>query len=143
LCKVLDGLEAGFGEWLHGYVSSDPAVAVAGTTFPVRPSRRDVPSLPLECIIAASVAATPWEPCAGFRTTRRRLVVSLASHQGWRDRRLVARAIGASVDGTRRVAKQYDAALLRSGLLCLGDPRLRFSEPVTQALLCLHNPRGR
>jgi hypothetical protein len=141
LCRVFEGAEAGFAEWFHNYVSSDPAVAVTGTTFPMLAGRRDVPSIPLDTILAASVAATPWERPTGFRTVRLRLAISLAWHQGWRDCRLVAHAVGASVDGTRRLAKQHDGALLRSGQLCLGDRRLRFNEPVARALLCLQAPR--
>ena len=143
LCKALDGVAAGFAEWFHGYVSSDPTVAVAGTTFPTPISRRDVPSVPLGSILAAAVAATPWELGAGYRAARRHLAVSLAWHQGWRDCRLVARAVGASADGTRRLSKQHDGALLRSGLLCLGDQRLRFAEPVARALLCPDPPGDR
>ncbi len=58
LAAVLGRPARGFGEWLHGYVSGDPDVNLAGTPAPVRDpsgSRH-----PLRRVALAAASATPW-----------------------------------------------------------------------------------
>ena len=121
LGKVLGRPSRGLGTWLHGYVSGDPSVDVSGTPPPVPCAPREVCNVPLDAIRRAAFAATPWSP----PTIRRRLVVQLALHQGWRDTNAIAHAAGLSTRTVRRIAMEpSDPALLRAAQLCLGDSRL-------------------
>jgi len=138
LARALERDSADFATWLQAYVSSDPACAVAGTDLRSLPPARDVPNLPLATILAAAVAATPWQD-PGLRGVRRHATVLLAWHQGWNDARVVARAVRANADAMRRLARRADASLLRASLMCLGDARLRFSRE--QALPLVQSSR--
>ena len=121
LGKVLGRPSRGLGTWLHGYVSGDPSVDVSATPPPVPCAPREVCNVPLDAIRRAAFAATPWSP----PTIRRRLVVQLALHQGWRDTNAIAHAAGLSTRTVRRIAMEpSDPALLRAAQLCLGDSRL-------------------
>jgi hypothetical protein len=76
--------------------------------------------MPLDRIALAALSATPWSPGA----QRRRAIAGLAASQGWSDARVIARALGVSVQGTRRMKLQAVAVPIGPALLCLGDDRL-------------------
>ena len=137
LARALARDSADFATWLHAYVSSDPTCAVDGTDLHAPLPARDVPMVPLATILAAAIAATPWQE-PGLRGMRRHATVLLAWHQGWNDARVVAQAVRANADATRRLARRPNASLLRASLMCLGDARLRFTRE--QALPLLQSP---
>lgn len=113
----------GLPAWMHGYVSSDPAVRVEGTRLPVPAPRVEIPRFPLEAIRLAALAATPWSAPA----VRRTAIIDLALHQGWREARVVAAAAGTSIRTVQRraaLAVEPELALR----VCLADTRLALSE---------------
>ncbi len=111
-----------FAEWFHGYVSSDPDVAIDGTPLPVPARSSSVTDLPLGAVIEAARAAAPRDNRA-FR----RIAVALARDQGWRDATQLASALDVTPSTVRRLAQQPDPRLLHLGRLYLGDARLRYA----------------
>lgn len=126
--------EPNFAAWFHGYVSRDPACAVNGSALPKPATARVIPAAPLASVISAVIAATPW---VRRRSARRRLIVQLADHQGWRDAALIGRAVGLSADHVRQLQRDSRREGLAAAALCLGDARLRFRRSEEQALLAL------
>jgi hypothetical protein len=123
LAEELEWPRLGFEERFHAYVSGDPSVDVAGTPFPSPAVRRDWPSVPLDRIVLAGLSATPWSPAS----ERRERIVELAVSQGWRDSRVIARALGVTERAVRRIRARADDEASRAALLCLGDARLCLS----------------
>ncbi|MEZ4220616.1 MAG: hypothetical protein R3B13_06760 [Polyangiaceae bacterium] len=108
--------------WLHGYVSADPTVAVAGTPPPQLAEPTPVSRAPLADLVAAVRASTPWSSLA----LKRRVFVTLAGTVGWRDTMENALAIGVHPQTIRRLRRSPVAPrVLTAALLCLGDARLR------------------
>lgn len=130
---------------LHAYVSGDPSVRPAGTPLSSSAPSTRIARAPLEAVLAASLAATPWARAS----ERRRISVWLAAEQGWRDAALLADALGTSTRSVRRHMRSVDARAVQPAALCLGDPRLRFSVEHARALLQVElrarqqNRRGR
>lgn len=117
---------AGFVEWFHSYVSSDPSVAVAGTPLPVPAPPRAEPVVPLTRVLAAAnaVAATSLACPRDRAALARHAFVLAAGHQGFPNRALVGRLPSLSAVTVGRLARTPDPRLLRPTLLCLNDPRL-------------------
>ncbi|HMR11126.1 MAG TPA: hypothetical protein PKA88_35345 [Polyangiaceae bacterium] len=109
-------------DWIHGYVSADPTVAVAGTPLPHPALPCAIARVPLADLIAAVRAATPWSST----TQKRQVFTTLADNMGWRDVGYNAQAIGVHPDTIRRLRRApASSRALAPALLCLGDARLR------------------
>jgi hypothetical protein len=113
LAVALGRPDEGFVEWFHRYVSSDPSVAVDGSPLPLLATGGTLD----EIARAVSCAATE-------DVTRRRLFALVAAHVG-HPRRVIAAELGISPDTVTRWTRRPAPELLRAGLLCLGDERLR------------------
>jgi len=112
----------GFRDWYHQFVSSEARVARA-LRDRLRPAEpRLVPTVPLQTIVEAVVAATPWSTIH----VRRRAVVLLAVHQGWDDPRLLARAANLTPRHVRNLMRESSPEVLAAAAMCLGDARLRY-----------------
>jgi hypothetical protein len=124
LARALDQPARGFNERLHAYVSSDPSVAVKGTTFPVEASPSRFPRVSLARIQAAACVAhrAPRED-TGRRTAARTSFLDLARACGFRDHGAIIDAATVSSDTIRRRARA-DADAPAAAWLCLGDTRL-------------------
>lgn len=109
----------GFASAVHAYVSGDPSVEVRGSPVPALCLPRETPSIPLESVRSAALAATPWSPS----WLRRREIVELAAHQGWRDVGALARASGLGGRSVQRILAG-ELGPDRAACLCLGDERL-------------------
>jgi hypothetical protein len=114
----------GFRVAQHAYVSGDPSTHVAGTPPPYRAAPTALSLAPVGDVLAAALAATRSVPRAILGpTAARREFLALASAQGWRDAKLLARLCGAS---ERTVYRHFaNATPSAASLLCLGDERLR------------------
>jgi hypothetical protein len=110
-----------FRAWYHLYVSAERGAAYSRHAALVPSPPKDVPEVPLASIFEAAVAATPWSS----KHVQRLTFVQLARHQGWRDTRLMAQALGIGPRHVRCLAREPSAGLLSAAALCLGDPRLR------------------
>lgn len=131
LAAALGRSEAGFSEWLHRYVSGDPAVRVEGTRYPTTADPSAAPRVPLESVWRAALAATPWSPAQH----RRQIFAGLAMHQGWRQTQLLAEIIGVSPRSVRRLtAAARRETAERAATLCLGDSRLALPDTLIRAL---------
>jgi hypothetical protein len=121
LARELSVPHTGFVEWLHGYVSADPSVALTGTPLP----RADPAHARLEAspgaVRDAVLSAAPLAP----RTTLRTAFILLSRAQGFRDHGLLSRALGITHQHALRLAKRRDDPLLRAATVCLSDARLR------------------
>jgi REP element-mobilizing transposase RayT len=127
LARALGRPEFGFAEWLHGYVSSDPAVHVAGTRLPEPWSPGPFPGRDAERLAAAVRAA--WRPLPPGRPRLTRHCASLARlalRTGLADSAALARAMGVTQRCMQiRLAAEVGAEPERAVLLCLADARLR------------------
>lgn len=110
-----------FVEWFHGYVSSDPCVAVRGTPLPAPVHAGTLPSVALGAVRDAVLAAAPL---AGTATLRAGFVLLSAAH-GFRDHGALSRALGITHQHVLRLSKAKNDALVSASALCLGDSRLR------------------
>lgn len=119
-----------FASALHAYVTGDPSVDVTGSPLPALADGRAIPAVPLEAVRAAALAATPWST----PWLRRRQVVQLGAHQGWRDVEVLATASGLCPRSVRRaLGREPDPA----ARLCLSDARLELAPGVVRPLsLC-------
>ena len=127
LAGVLGWPRGGFRDRYHAYVSSDPSVDVRGTPPPRPAPHCDVPQFTLADVMGAvqSAIREPFE-AVQHRGQARALFIHLALSQGWRDLKLLARISGASLWTVRRILERPIAPeVLRAGLLCLNDARLR------------------
>jgi REP element-mobilizing transposase RayT len=111
--------------WVHAYVSRDPDAVGTARSFPRAAPPSDIPRVPVNDIIVAVKAATPWSSAP----VRRHGLVLLAWAQGWRDAELLARVAGVSTRQIYRLAQDPQPALLAACALCLGDVRLRTGLP--------------
>ena len=109
---------------VHGYVSADPSVDVAGTRAPIAPEPSAIPSCSLDTVASAVAGAlrTPWNEALQMPLGRR-LFVALAHRQGWRDAAHLATALCVT-KRTIRTLRTQPSAGLDAAALCLGDPRL-------------------
>ena len=114
LSTALARSRCGFEEWFHRYVSSDPSVAVLGTPLPEVGT-----SGSLDEIADAARFAVPR---SFFQ--RRHLFVLTATALG-HARGAIAAYLGVAPYTVTRWAHRPAPELLRAGLLCLGDERLR------------------
>lgn len=126
LTDVLGWPRGGFRDRYHAYVSSDPSVDVRGTPPPRPALVCDVPQFTLADVMRAVQSATRKPPEAVQRRgLARSLFLHLAVSQGWCDRKLLARATGASLRTVKRtLTRPLAPEVLRAGLLCLNDARL-------------------
>lgn len=116
----------GFLEWYHRYVSSDPSVAVTGTPLPVAASSSRMPSLPLQAIAEAVLAATRSSAVAlAMRGLPRALFFALAFDQGWTHTEQLAELGRCRRRLVRELVATVPANALAIARLCLGDARLR------------------
>jgi len=121
LARELAVPHTGFVEWLHGYISADPCVALTGTPLPrADPAHARLEASPCavrDAVLSAAPLASP--------TILRTAFILLSRAQGFRDHGLLSRALGITHQHALRLAKHRDDPLLRAASLCLGDPRLR------------------
>ena len=111
----------------HRYVSGDPSVSVRGTEPPRPAPPRRTALVPLAEVASAALAATRApESALRNRGRTRDLFLCMARHQAWTDIEQLASACGCSRWTVYRAWDREDPPLLAAGLLCLGDPRLRW-----------------
>ena len=128
LARALGRPLAGFVEWYHRYVSSDPSVRVTGTPLPVPTLPTEIPRFALTSIARAAAAATRTRPDAIRQTSvTRHVFVALAREQGWRSWDALALACRCSTRAVRRSAEH--TIDLSAARLCLGDARLLRAVP--------------
>lgn len=126
LARALGSSANGLAERHHRYVSSDPSVSVVGTPLPRALASSSEPTVPLEWIAAAALAATRRSSRAlQCRGDARALFVALAHDQGWRATSQLARMCGCWPHTIRNLARDVDPRMLAVGRLCLADERLR------------------
>ena len=118
--------------WLHDFTTRDPSVSAGARRPPVAARPRAIPQVPLQVIVQAAEAATPWSR----PSVRRRAVVLLAMAQGWRDTGLLGTATGLKRRRVQVLATQPAPVLLAAASMCLGDPRLR--SKASQSALAAH-----
>ncbi len=127
LANVLDDRRPDFVARLHGYVTRDSAVDVAGTPQAAAESTGPIARVPLARVIDAVAAATRRDPESACRACNaRRLFVHTAHRYGWRDRTELATALECSTRTISRCTHDpVDETALQAVALCLGDERLR------------------
>jgi hypothetical protein len=121
LARELSAPHTGFVEWIHGYVSADPSVALGGTPPPRVDSTRALLEASPGAVRDAVLSAAPL----AAKTTLRTAFILLSRDQGFRDHGLLSRALGISHQHALRLSRRRDDPLLRAASVCLGDARLR------------------
>jgi hypothetical protein len=126
LARVLGRSPRGFAAQHHAYVSGDPHVDIAGTSFPTPAAPTTMPTVGLRTIAEASTAALR-EHVGAIRTSRdaRALFIALAHDHGWGFTARLAEVCGCSARTIQRWARSVDTPALHAARLCLGDARLR------------------
>jgi hypothetical protein len=120
LANALGRGQRGFARRFHAYVSGDPTVAPEGTPFPVASAPRETPGVPLDFVLRAALAATPWSR----PPERRAVALALARRQGWTNVRSVARELEMKERAARYAILRCGASSVAAAALCLGDERL-------------------
>lgn len=115
-----------FVAWWHGYVSSDPSAAVAGTPLPVSALPNTMAWIPLRRIAEAVVSATRTSFAAlKIRGLPRAIFFALALEQGWVQTDRLAALCNCRRRRVRELAATAPAPALAAARICLGDDRLR------------------
>ncbi|HET6583595.1 MAG TPA: hypothetical protein VFG69_09105 [Nannocystaceae bacterium] len=110
---------------LHAYVSADPSTQIRGTPLPRAAPDAAIQAHPLSTILKAAMMATR----GAAEDHRRRgptrdAFVWLATVQGWRDAREIARICDVTPSAISRILRGPPASALDHARLCLGDRRL-------------------
>ena len=125
LASVLHERREGLEFRLHRYISSDRDVDVKGTALPRLLEHQDRPTVAVDDIRRATLAATRgFEGDVRRRGYARDLFVALARRQGWQNSLALADQCGLSRQGLARCRPVINTHDLNAAALCLGDPRL-------------------
>ena len=117
-------------QWLHGFVSGDPSVAVAGTPLPVPARLGRFATRPLVDSARAAAAVFREHPDKILtRSPVRRAFVWLARATGWRQTGLLADACGVTPNAIYKIARSVDPEVVARAAVCLGDDRLLLRTP--------------
>ncbi len=113
-----------FRRQFHRYVSADHKVSPCGTPLLEPAPPRSEPEHSLRQIQFAAVTPLRCPPeTIQYPGLARRIFVSLAWHQGWRDSAAIARICDMKPRGARQLTAQRDRVDVQPAALCLVDPR--------------------
>ena len=131
IVQVLGEKEMGFEGRFHSYVSSDPTVAIQGTSLP----RAAVPKLlaeeaVLEILMASSAALRLPALDVRRKGELRLLFIHLARLHGWGKPAVLAEICGVTPRAIHMLMnKDPSPRGIKEATLCLGDRRLRRGVP--------------
>lgn len=127
VAHALNERERGFNIRFHAYVSGDPTVAVAGTSFPKSTTPKIFSEESIMTILAAAAAAlrVPASDVRKQSSDLRPLFIHLAWQQGWNQAKLLSKICDLSTRSIHLILEKPEPSGTEAALLCLGDRRLR------------------
>jgi hypothetical protein len=131
IVQVLREKEMGFEDRFHSYVSSDPTVAIQGTSLPKAAFPRPLAEEGvLEILMAASAALRMPALDVRRKGELRLLFIHLARLHGWGKPAVLAEICGVSPRAIHMLMnKRPSPRGVKEAALCLGDRRLRRGVP--------------
>jgi hypothetical protein len=126
IAQILGEKEIGFANRFHDYVSSDPSVAVTGTSAPKASSPKVFAENGIIEILNATSAALRMPPERVRKPgIARDLFIHFASQQGWKKPAALAEICGITPRAINTIISRRSPAGMHAAALCLGDRRLR------------------